>query len=182
MRAALIAPIILGLALSGCGKADEKTAEKKVSSETIKREAGSWKNDITIAKFEMPGAPPETKTMMEGLFQAASGMEVCLTPEQVAKEDMATELAKGGAAKDCTFSKKEVTGGVINIIGVCKDGSGESVDMTITGTAAPANTQANILVSGKTPTKQTFTMGINVASKRTGDCKPGQITADGKKV
>ncbi len=178
MRIALITPLILGLALSACGKSGTATPGK---DEVVKREAGSWKSDISIAKFEVPGAPPEMKKMMEGMMQAASAVELCLTPEQAAKEDMAGAMAKNNGAKDCTFAKKEITGGKIAIDAVCKDQQGQSVNMKMTGTTDPKKTQALVAVSGKTPTGADMNMEMNMTSTWTGACKPGQMTIDGSK-
>src|SRR3546814_19269180 len=42
------------LALSGCGKSENTAA---ASARMVKREAGNWKTDIKLVKFEMPGVP-----------------------------------------------------------------------------------------------------------------------------
>ncbi len=178
MRTALITPLILGLALSACGKSETAVVGK---DGVVKREAGSWKSDISIAKFEVPGAPPEMKQMMEGMMKSASAVELCLTADQAAKEDMAGAMAKNNGAKDCTFSKKEITGGKIAIDAVCKDARGQSVNMKMAGTTEPKKTQALVTVAGKAPTGGDMTMEMNMTSTWTGACKPGQITIDGTK-
>jgi Protein of unknown function (DUF3617) len=179
MRGITFGVIGLGLALSGCGGGDKSVA---ASSGPVKRAAGSWKNEMSITKFEVPGAPPEAKQMMEGMMKMASAIEVCLTPEQAAKDDVAAEMAKGGAAKDCQFSKKEVSGGVINVEGVCKDPSGQQVNLKVAGTAEPKKTDASIVVSGNdAKLGGAMNMEMKVSSSWTGPCKPGQLTMDGTK-
>jgi Protein of unknown function (DUF3617) len=179
MRLALLAPVLLGLSLTACGKSDTAASAKK--GEVVKRDAGSWKSDITIGKFEVPGAPPEMKKMMEGMMKQASAIELCLTPDQAAKEDMAGAMAKNNGAKDCTFAKKEITGGTIAIDAVCKDPQGQSVNLKMAGTNEAKKTQALVTVGGKTPTGANMTMEMNMSSVWTGACKAGQTTIDGTK-
>jgi len=40
------------LAVSGCGKAENADG-------TVKREAGNWKTDVKLVKFEVPGIRPK---------------------------------------------------------------------------------------------------------------------------
>src|SRR3546814_14259021 len=63
----------------------------------------NWKTDVKLVKFEVPGMAPEMKTQMTQMMEGASGMDLCLTQEQVDKEDVAAELAKGGG--QCTDRK-----------------------------------------------------------------------------
>jgi Protein of unknown function (DUF3617) len=170
MRSAILGIVAVGLSLSGCGS-------KEAASGVVKRDAGSWKSEISINKFELPGAPPEAKQMMEGMMKMASAVEVCLTPEQAAKDDIATDMANGQAAKDCQFSKKNVSGGTIDVEGICKNGRGETVNMKIAGTVESKKTDALISVSGKSPMGAgQMNMEMKVVSTWTGACKPGQPT------
>ncbi len=159
------------LAISACSKKEEPTGP-------VKRLAGSWKTDISISKLEAPGAPPEAKTQMEGMMKAMSAIEVCLTPAQAAKEESIESLMKGQSQQDCTFAKKEISGAAINVEGVCKQG-GQDVNMKITGTRDPKKTDAVVQISGKTP-QGAVAMDMRAVSTWTGECKPGQMTTDGK--
>src|SRR3546814_16780983 len=76
---------------------------------------------------------PEMKTQMTQMMEGASGMDLCLTQEQVDKEDVAAELAKGGG--QCTWSKKDVANGKIDVAGTCTQ-NGQTVDMAMVGTMA----------------------------------------------
>ena len=78
------------IAVSGCGK-----SENAAASGPVKREAGNWKTDVKLVKFEVPGMPAEMKDGMAKMMEGASGMDQCFTQEQVDKEDIASELAKG---------------------------------------------------------------------------------------
>lgn len=163
---------IVALALAGCSKSETGGGS---DGKPVKREAGSWKNSITIDKFDMPGAPPEAKTMMQGMMQAASAVELCLSPEAAAKEDLAAAMAKGQSGKDCTYSKKDVTGGDIAVEGTCKDSTGQEVNLSITGKAEPKKTDMLINVKGKAPNGQNMDMTMHAVSEWTGACKPGQM-------
>src|SRR3546814_5718393 len=77
------------------------------------------------------------KTQMTQMMEGASGMDLCLTQEQVDKEDVAAELAKGGG--QCTWSKKDVANGKIDVAGTCTQ-NGQTVDMAMVGTMAAKKT------------------------------------------
>src|SRR3546814_6109034 len=92
---------------------------------------------------------PEMKTQMTQMMEGASGMDLCLTQEQVDKEDVAAELAKGGG--QCTWSKKDVANGKIDVAGTCTQ-NGQTVDMAMVGTMAAKKTDVTITTKGKVPT------------------------------
>ncbi|MBA4308523.1 MAG: hypothetical protein C0429_17485, partial [Sphingopyxis sp.] len=60
------------LAVTGCGKAEN-------AGGAVKREAGNWKTDVKLVKFEVPGMPPEMKDGMAKMMEGASGMDQCFT-------------------------------------------------------------------------------------------------------
>ncbi len=165
--------LALGLALSGCGGGGEKAQDAAAVAGPTKREAGSWKTDIKLVKLDMPGLPPEMKDGMSKMMEGASGMEVCLTPEQAAKEDIAQELSKGpSSGGECTFSKKDVNGGKIDVAGKCKDQSGRELDIAMQGTVEAKKTDVTMTMTGPMPTgngKMEMVMQVN--SVHTGACK-----------
>ena len=173
MRILTLTLIATGLALSGCG---EKAGGggSILSDGPTQRQAGSWKSSVTLEKFEVPGAPPEMKAMMQKMMTAAGTQELCLSKEAAAKDDIAASLAKSQARDDCTFTKKEVRGGRLNVAGTCKDKAGETITMAIAGSVAATKTDVNMDISGSAPTGGTMTMVMNVKSERTGECKTGQ--------
>jgi hypothetical protein len=170
MRVIAICTLTLGLALAGCGSGGGGT----VASGPVKREAGSWKTDVKLVKLEMPGITPAMKDGMSKMMAGASGQEVCLTPEQAAKEDIANELSKGGSSNgtNCTFSKKDVTGGKINVAGTCKNAGGQTVNLMMTGTMEPKKTDVMMTTTGAAPGGTgNMEMVMQIASTHVGPCK-----------
>ena len=157
------------IAVSGCGKSEN-------AGGTVKREAGNWKTDVKLVKFEVPGMPPEMKDGMAKMIEGASGMDQCFTQEQVDKEDIAAELAKGpGNGGECTWSKKDIASGKIDIAGTCK-ANGQAVDMAMTGTMDPKKTDVTITTKGKVPTGGDMEMVMQMTSSHTGPCKAPAAT------
>ena len=155
------------VAVAGCSGKGENAGG------TAKREAGNWKTDVKLVKFEVPGMAPEMKTQMTQMMEAASGMDQCLTQEQVDKEDVAAELAKGGG--ECKWSKKEVGGGKIDVAGTCTQ-NGQTVDMAMTGTMAAKKTDVTITTKGKVPTGGDMEMVMQKTQTHTGPCKSATTT------
>ncbi|ALJ12233.1 DUF3617 domain-containing protein [Sphingopyxis macrogoltabida] len=165
-----IAALGVALAVSGCGKSEN-------AGGTVKREAGNWKTDIKLVKFEVPGMPEEMKSGMKQMMEGASGMDQCFTQEQVDKEDIAAELAKGpGNGGECTWSKKEVGGGKIDVAGTCK-ANGQTVDMAMNGTIEAKKNDVTITTKGKVPTGGDMEMVLQMTSVHTGPCKPAGASA-----
>ncbi len=157
------------IAVSGCGKSEN-------ASGPVKREAGNWKTDVKLVKFEVPGMPAEMKDGMAKMMEGASGMEQCFTQEQVDKEDIAAELAKGpGNGGECTWSKKDIAGGKIDIAGTCK-ANGQTVDMTMAGTMEAKKSDVTITTKGKVPTGGDMEMVMQMTSSHTGPCKAPAAT------
>jgi hypothetical protein len=170
----MAAAAVIALAVTGCSKSESGAS---ASSEPVKRQAGNWKTDIELVKFEMPGMPAEMKDGMAKMMEGASGMDQCLTAEQAAKEDLAKELSKGpGADGECTWSKKDVGGGKIDIAGKCK-ANGQEVQLAMAGTMEPTKTDVTITTKGAVPGGQgEMEMVMKMVSTRTGDCKAGTPT------
>lgn len=157
----------VALATAGCSKTEN-------AGGTVKREAGNWKTDVKLVKFEVPGMPPEMKDGMAKMMEGASGMDQCFTQEQVDKEDIAAELAKGpGNGGECKWSKKDVSGGKIDVAGTCT-ANGQTVDMAMAGTMEAKKTDVTITTKGKMPTGQgEMEMVLQMTSTHTGPCKDG---------
>ncbi|MBR2173675.1 DUF3617 domain-containing protein [Sphingopyxis sp.] len=156
------------IAVSGCGK-----SENAAASGPVKREAGNWKTDVKLVKFEMPGMPPEAKDQMTKMMEGASGMDQCFTQEQVDKEDIAAELAKSGG--ECKWSKKEVAGSKIDVAGTCTQ-NGQTVDMAMVGTMDAKKNDVTITTKGKAPTGGDMEMVMQMTSTHTGPCKAPATT------
>ena len=160
----------VALATAGCSKTEN-------AGGTVKREAGNWKTDVKLVKFEVPGMPPEMKDGMAKMMEGASGMDQCFTQEQVDKEDIAAELAKGpGNGGECKWSKKDVSGGKIDVAGTCT-ANGQTVDMAMAGTMEAKKTDVTITTKGKMPTGQgEMEMVLQMTSTHTGPCTEGAAT------
>lgn len=151
------------LAVTGCSKGAS-------SDGPVKREAGSWKTDIKLVKFEVPGMPDEMKAGMKQMMEGASGMEQCFTQEMVDKEDIAGDLAKSAGGGGCKWSKQDVSGGKIDIAGTCQ-ANGQSIDMKMVGTQEAKKQTVNMTMNGKIPTGGEMQMVMDVTSTHVGPCK-----------
>ena len=158
------------VAVAGCSGKGENAGG------TAKREAGNWKTNVKLVKFEVPGMAPEMKTQMTQMMEGASGLDQCFTQEQVDKEDITSELAKGpNGGGECTWSKKEVAGGKIDVAGTCTQ-NGQTVDMAMTGTMAAKKTDVTITTKGKVPTGGDMEMVMQMTQTHTGPCKAATTT------
>jgi hypothetical protein len=87
---------------------------------------------------------------------------------------MAEAMTKGQNGKDCTFSKKDMSGSNVAVEAVCKDGRGQDIKLSISGTSEPKKTDMVINVDGASPTGEKMSMAMHTISEWTGECKPGQ--------
>ena len=161
------------VAVAGCsgGKTENQNA-----GGTVKREAGNWKTDVKLVKFEVPGLPEGAKDAMSQQLASASGMDQCFTQEQVDKEDIASELAKGpNGGGECTWSKKDVAGGKIDVAGTCT-ANGQTVEMAMAGTMEAKKTDVTITTKGKVPTGGDMEMVMQMTQTHTGPCKAATTT------
>ncbi|MBA3940179.1 MAG: hypothetical protein C0520_03100 [Sphingopyxis sp.] len=129
----------VALAVSGCSK------------DPGKREAGSWKTEVKVEKFEVEGLPPELKAAMDQRMQQAQTFEECLTEEQAAKEDIAGELSKNSGTGQCDWTKKDISGGKIDIAGTCAGPTGEKQELAMVGTVGPKKTDIRVTLKGPSP-------------------------------
>lgn len=162
-----VATIAATLASGGCGKSENTAAS---STGTVKREAGNWKTDVKLVKFEMPGVPDKVKDQMSKQFAAASGTEQCLTQEQADKEDVAGALSKG-YGEACTWSKNQIDSGKIDVAGTCTRGA-QKVELALTGTLDTKKTDVLVTSKGKSPMGGgDMEMQMQVTSTNIGSCK-----------
>ncbi|NIJ35820.1 hypothetical protein FHR22_000469 [Sphingopyxis panaciterrae] len=172
-----VAVIGVSLALGGCGKSDssadagaEKTSGVGASSSgPVKREAGNWKTDVKLVKFDMPGVPANMKDQMEKQFAAASGTEQCVTQAQVDQENAADALSKG-FGEACTWAKKEIGGSKIDVAGTCTS-NGQKVELAMNGTMEPKKSDVLVTSKGPAPTGGQMEMQMQVTSTNIGPCK-----------
>lgn len=144
----------------------------------VKRQAGSWSQKIEIVKLEGKGATPEAKAQMQKMFDAMAGLSVCLTPAAAAKEDLGKNMEQmGSQGRNCTFTKRDVTGSTIGFDATCKQADGGTMKLVATGTNAPTDQDVTLTMDGTTASgERQGSMEMRVHSSRSGDCKPGDIT------
>ncbi len=129
----------IALAVAGC------------SNDPEKREAGNWKTEVKMEKFNIEGLPPELKVAMEQQMAKSQVFEECLTEEQAAKEDIAGELSKNSGTGKCTWSKNDVSGGKIDIAGTCTGPTGEKQELAMAGTVSSKKTDIRVTMKGNSP-------------------------------
>ncbi len=144
----------------------------------VKRQPGSWSQKVEIVKLEGKGATAEAKVQMQKMFDAMSGLSVCLTPAAAAKEDLGKNIEQmGSQGKNCTFSKRDTAGATIGFDAVCKQPGGGSMKLTAAGTTSPTEQDITLTMQGTAASDAPEgTMEMHVRSTRGGDCKPGDIT------
>ncbi len=173
MKKNIIAMSAVMLLLSACGGAakDEKKAAE--ASGPVKREAGNWKTDIKMVSLNAPGMNEQMKGMMSKQLEGMSGIETCLTPEQAAKEDLAKDMSKNASmGAECTFSKQDISGGKIDVVGKCKSAQGQEVDLAMNGTMEPKKTDVNITTNVALPGGTgKMEMVMKMTSNHSGACK-----------
>ncbi len=168
MRKPVIAALIL-FALAGCSKSEDA---KKADAGPVKREPGAWKSDLKLVRLDMPGAPKEVVDGVAAMMGRLKGLESCLTPEQAAKEDMATALAKPPGDKGlCSFSKKDLSGGKVDVVMVCTDeASKEAMTISTNGTLSAKSSNVRMTMEGK-QNGMPMTLELEATNTWTGPCK-----------
>lgn len=159
---------IAAMVLAGCGK----------SGPPPKREPGSWSQTMELKRFEGQDAE-KAKAAITQVFATMSAMTLCVTPEMAAKEDVAANLEKlGGNKGNCTFDRKSVAGGALDLSGTCKDPSGKTAKITATGTIGASDQDINMTVEGfdAAGAKQGL-MEMRVHSVRKGECTASDMKA-----
>lgn len=140
---------------------------------TSKREAGNWVNEVDLIKFEVPGMPPEMKESMTQMMASAGNNNFCLTAEEAAKSDLESLLdSSGGNAGECTWTKKEVKGANVDVVGSCAQ-NGQKADLAMTGTLESKRSDITITTKAKLPDGNEMEMVMRVKSKHTGACQAG---------
>jgi hypothetical protein len=186
MKLSLLGTAALAMALAACGSAGDKkdgaaggdaktetVAGSDAKTETVaagplKREAGNWKTDIKIVKMTAPGMPAGMESQMQASMP--KGVETCITQEQVDKEDIADQMSKAGQAKDCTFDKKDIAGGKLDVAGTCKTPQGD-MKMVMTGTITPKSSEVDLNMNGVDGAMKGMEMVMKVTSTHVGACK-----------
>ena len=166
--------LVMGLGvLAGCGKGAG-------SDGPIRHQPGSWSNKVTLVSVEgIPGAEnPQARTALQGMFDMASRVGTCITPELAAIDSPAANAERMAAqGKTCTFDRKVESGTNVDIAGTCSDQAGTKMRVEIAGTnSATAQTLTATTSPLGADNKPAGKMVIRIESRRTGECKPGDVT------
>ena len=160
MRKTIMTAGMAAMMLAGCSKGPPP-----------KRLPGSWSQTMELKRYE--GADAEkAKAALGQMFAMMGSVSVCVTPEMAAKEDVTANLEKlGGNSGNCTFDKKSVAGGNLELAGTCKDPSGKVAKISATGTISASDQDIDMTVEGfdAAGTKQGL-MEMRVHSVRNGEC------------
>jgi len=165
---AVSASIILG----GCGGTGG-TGGNAASNAAVHRKPGSWSSKIEIARLEGKDAKPGTREEMQQMFNAMSGMSVCLTPEAVAQEDISKNLEQSAGSSACKFEKRDVSGGKIDLLALC-DREGQKVRMSAHGTNGDTAQDFTLKVEPLDAAGKSEGV-MDVTTKYNGECKPGDF-------
>lgn len=152
---------IAALVLTGCSK----------SGPPPKRQPGSWSQTTDIKRVEGTNAD-QNRAALTALFKSMDSVTICVTPEWAEKEDPTAKIEKlGGAGRTCTFDKKSVAGGNLDVAGTCKDVTGESAKIAATGTLGATDQDMTMTVEAFDPygVKQGL-MEMRIHSVRKGEC------------
>lgn len=163
------------LALAGCNQADKgpKTMEQaqKEAAKLERPQPGQYTQTVKVTKFEIPNAPPETAKQMQAAMGEAQTTSFCLTREMSDKgfEEMFREVSKNG---DCKYQRFNVSGGRLDALLECASKTEGKGTITMAGTVTSQGSDVTVEIDTVNPASPmgSSTIGMNMVSKRTGDC------------
>lgn len=161
MHKTMIAAAMAGLVLTGCSN----------NGPPPKRQPGSWAQTTEIKRVE-GGNAEQNRAALTALFKSMDAVTICVTPEWAAKEDPTANIEKmGSGGRTCTFDKKSVAGGNLDVAGTCKDLSGKSAKITATGTIGATDQDMTMTVEAIDAygTREGL-MELRIHSVRKGEC------------
>lgn len=169
------------LALTGCGeKAADGSAGGAVAdrSAPVQRQPGRWSTKIEIVKLEGPDMKGSEKAELQAMMNMMGNVSICLTPEAVAQEDVTANLNQlGSQGGECKFDKKDVNGNRMSFAATCKTPDGGSTRLSAEGKNDATSQDFTLSSAGTRPDgKPAGEMVMRITGKRTGECKPGDIT------
>lgn len=179
MNRTAILMVACALPLTACNKDPEVSATNATGEEVAKKVAeaggsgnfvrpGKWESRVTFEEFNMPGAPPEAKSMLENMNQRAEAHHSCLTPEEAKKPK---EDFFAGADKNCRYERFNMGNGKIDAVMKCtEEGMGQT--MVMAGTYGPNDYQMKMSMKseGGPGPASGMSMKMRVDAKRIGEC------------
>jgi hypothetical protein len=175
IRLASLSALAIGLlALSVCGSDDKIEAEnesaesvaEKVAKSDIRLNPGRWESQMKIVKIELPGMPPEMQGMMKSQLGKLQTPVNCLTKEEAEKSEQG--FFKPPKTSERKYNSFSMGGGKIEADMTCQE-NGSAQNMKMSGTYGEDAYAMQVTADGKIG-DQAMSMGMEVASKRVGDC------------
>lgn len=173
---ALLAPVLLALALTACGKSDEVKLENASASEVaqatkdrpaaVKLKPGQWRTNAQLVSIDMPGLPKEVADQMGQSMAKAGATEHCLTPEQVEKPEEVLAQDNG----ECRYERFSMSGGKIDAVMKCKPANQPEVQISLSGDYQPERYEVAAEMKMEQQGKM-LTMRLKSLSERIGECK-----------
>lgn len=136
----------------------------------LKQEAGYWTQAFSLQSFEVPNPPPEYRGDLENALAARSSTPVCLTPEDVAKTDLASQLISGQGLTNCDFDENVSENGLMKVVAVCEDPKGRAVELKITGSASVRSADVVISMVGEEQAAQPVSLELRAVLTHNGPC------------
>lgn len=174
-RLALALPLML---LAACDSSPEVKVDNAKPSEVAEQmqkagtanflNPGKWQHTTTVVEMDMPGTPPEVRSMMQNSANRVHQVETCLTADQ-AKKPSADFFTQ--ADQKCTFEHFQWSGGKIDMKMNCKMPQGD-MTMTQVGQYQPDSysmEMTQVIDTAAAGAKQ-MTIKAKVDAKRVGDC------------
>src|ERR1700712_4753104 len=135
--------------LAGCDKADKgpKTMEQaKQEAATLDRpKPGLYKQSLSIAKFELPGAPPGAAAQMQAAMGKAQESNFCMTAE-MANQGFRDMFDKVGKSGDCKYDRFTVSGGELDALLHCENAAQGKGTITMVGKVGEEGSDINVAI------------------------------------
>lgn len=165
------------IALAACSNEPEVKMENASVSEVAQEmrdvgtarvlNPGKWQHKVTMLELDMPGMPPEARSMMQQAMGQEQQVEHCLTPEQ-AKKPSADFFAR--ADQNCRYDHFNWGDGKIDMKLNCTTPEGR-MTMVQTGEYQPDGYTMDVtqIIDGGGAARR-MTIKAKVDARRVGDC------------
>ncbi len=144
---------------------------QKEAAKLDRPDPGQYTQTMKVTKFEVPSAPPEMAKQMKAAMSEAQTTTFCLTKEMSDKgfEEMFNKLGKGG---ECKYQRFAVSGGKLDALLECQSKTEGKGTITIAGTVGSQGSDVKVEIDTVNPASPmgNSTIGMQMVSKRTGDC------------
>ncbi len=176
-KLALCGGLAIGLtaALAGCDsdvpEFDEANYDEQAEASGEQMLAGRWEQTVALEEFDMPGAPPQAREMLEKAFASKGAQASCVSQEQLDQsiEQRAQDAMQG---QNCAMEGFDNELGKISGTMNCSTGAGASSEVKIVGNYDAENLDMSLDMNMKDPSIQggEGRMKLRLTSRRLGDC------------